>query len=250
MLAEGEAVVAHVVDDGLVEQVLVGQLVHQPPDPLVEEGDLGGVQLAHALDGVVVHVHVDHPRVRRLEWLYRDDPLQLDALGAAGRDLVDARRVERLVRVEGVDPEEEGALLLEVVEQIHAAAHDARRRVLAVAVAVDRVPTGHRPQAADLDAVRKVGQQVALDRAARGGALERLVEEAVGALGVARPRPVECAPEVGKARPDQERVVRAVGGLDAGLAQGLGDDRVVVGDRDPARADRQPLGRHVVSEWE
>ena len=110
MLAEREPVVGHVVDDGLVEQLLVGQLVHQPPDPLVEEGDLGGVQLAHALDGLVVHVHVDHPRVGRLERLDRDDALLgLDALGAAGRELVDARRVERLVRVEGVHAEEERA---------------------------------------------------------------------------------------------------------------------------------------------
>ena len=167
--------------------------------------------------------------------------------GVPDRELEDLRGVERLVRVERVDAQVEGALLLEVVDQVDPRAHHARRRVLAVVVAVDRVPADHRAQAADLDAVGQLRQQVALDLAARRGALERLVEEAVGALGEARLGDVEGAAEVGEAGADQERVVGAVGGLDARLAHHLGDDRVGVRDRDPAGADREALGRHVVA---
>ncbi len=165
--------------------------------------------------------------------------------------LVHARRVERLVRIEGVDPEEEGlAGVLEVVEQAQARAHHARGGVVVLAVAVDRVPAGHGAQAADLDGVGQLGQQVALDRAAGGGPLEGLVEEPVRALREARLDPVERAPEVAEAGADQEGVVGAVGGLDIGLGHHLRDDRVEVGDRDPARAHRQALGGHVVAEGE
>ena len=154
------------------------------------------------------------------------------------------------MRVEAVHAEEEGALLLQVVDEVDAAAHDAGGGVVAVAVAVDRVPPDHRAQAADLHRVAQLGQQVALDRAARRRALERLVEEAVGALRVARLHEVERAAEVGEARSHQERVVGAVGGLDPGLAEHLGHDRLVVLDRNPAGAERQALGRHVVAERE
>ena len=167
--------------------------------------------------------------------------------GLPGAELVDRGASNGSCGSKAVHAEEEGALLLEVVDQVDAGPHHARGRVLALVVAVDRVPAHHRAQPADLDAVRQLGQQVALDLAARGGPLERLVEEAVGALREARLDPVDGAPEVGEARADQERVVGAVGGLDAGLAHHLGDDRVGVGDRDPARADRQALGRHVVA---
>ena len=151
------------------------------------------------------------------------------------------------MRIERVDAEEERPPLLQVVHQVDPAADHARGRVVVVAVAVDRVPARHRAQPADLDAVGQLGKQVALDRAARGRALERLVEEAVGALRVARARPVERAAEVREARADQERVVGAVAGLDARLPERLGHDRLEVGDRDPAGPDRQALRRHVVA---
>ena len=176
--------------------------------------------------------------------------LRLDALGGALGVHVHLRRVQRLVRVEAVHTQEERALLLEVVDDVDAAAHHASGRVVAVAVAVDRVPADHRAQPADLHRVAQLGQQVAVDRAARCRALEGLVEEAVGALRVARPDEVERAPEVPEARPDQEGVVGAVRGLDAGLAEHLGHDRLVVQDRDPAGTERQALGRHVVAERE
>src|ERR671922_100285 len=148
---------------------------------------------------------------------------------------------ERIVRIEGVDTEKERPLPLEIVDQVDPASDYARRRVVVLAVPVDRVPANHRAQAADLDGVGELGQQVALDRASGRGTLERLVEEAIGALRVTRARIIERSPEVGKARADQERVVGAVGGLDPGLAQYLGDDRVEIGDRDPPRTDGQAL---------
>ena len=235
----------------LVEQVLVRHPVHKAADPLVHEGDLGRVQLPYALDRVVVELHVDHPRVGRFEGLDRDDALVL--LDPLRRSLLvheHARGVERLVRVEAVHAEEEGPLLLEIVHEVDAAAHHAGRRVVAVAVAVDRVPADHRAQPADLHRVAQLGQQVALDRAPRRGALEGLVEEAVGALRVAGLHEVERAPEVGEARSDQEGVVGAVRRLHPCLAEHLGHDRLVVLDRDPAGAERQALGRHVVAERE
>ena len=69
---------------------------------------------------------------------------------------------------------------------------------------------------------------------ARGDPLERLVEEAVGALGEARLDPVDRAAEVGEAGADQERVVGDVGGLDPGGVHELREDPLVRRDRAPA----------------
>jgi hypothetical protein len=128
------------------------------------------------------------------------------------------------------------------------AAHHASGRVLALAVAVDRVPARHRAQASDLDAVRELGQEIALDGAAGRRTLEGLVEKAVSALREAGLDFVQRATEVREAGPDEERVVGAVSRFDARLGHHLGDDRVVVGDRNPARADRKALRRYVVAE--
>ena len=233
VLAEQHAVVAEQHDERVVHQAEVREPVEEVAQPGVDERDLGGVELAHAAQ--------DPRRQPQRRVLGRGGGERLERLDRRVRWPVQvpeaARRVPRLVSVEGVDHERKRLARARPLDPVHAVPEHPRRQVVLLgAVARVRGQVGGQARlcARPSQRPRQVARHLGLGRLAlRLEAQRRLPVHQLDAVEGAAEAPVHAEQEV--------RVVRHVAGRPALLAQDLGPGLAVAADGLPARLRGQLL---------